>query len=258
MARRKTAARSSRAGRRRAKSAAPRRSARARSTKRSAAKARRTRRLAGKSSRRPARRVAKARRAPRKAARVTRRSAARATRRSTAKGSRPATPARKPSPKGPATPLPALASAPLPPARARRSKAPSLDRVRRQLPEEIVPGPPSSLTFESHASAAQTGRAELIERLNEHTATSPRLTAGDIDANWEEAYSSGDEAPGGDNPTPDQDVVDEIGRALGVEYADNEELKSADKIAGRDRHRWEFDPASAEDYRDRVRDTDEG
>ena len=58
-------------------------------------------------------------------------------------------------------------------------------------------------------------------------------------------------APGGDNPTPDQDVVEEIGRALGVQYDDNEELKSADKIAERDRHRWEFDPASSEDYKDR-------
>jgi hypothetical protein len=121
----------------------------------------------------------------------------------------------------------------------------------------VVPGPPSTLTFESRASAAQTGRAELLERLNAHHETGPRLTAGDIDANWEEAYSSGDEAPGGDNPTPDQDIVDEIGRALGVEYAASEELKSADKIADRDRHRWEFDPASAEDYKDRAKGGDE-
>ena len=38
--------------------------------------------------------------------------------------------------------------------------------------------------------------------------------------------SAGDEAPGGDNPTPDQDIVDDIGKALGVEYQDNEELQS--------------------------------
>jgi hypothetical protein len=35
---------------------------------------------------------------------------------------------------------------------------------------------------------------------------------------------------------------------VGVEYQDNEELKGADKIAKRDKHRWELDPASAEDY----------
>jgi len=79
------------------------------------------------------------------------------------------------------------------------------------------------------------------------------LRAGDVDADWLQAASSGDETPGGENPTPDQDLVDLIGRSLGVEYADNEELKGADKIAARDRHRWELDPQSSEDYRERGR-----
>ena len=48
---------------------------------------------------------------------------------------------------------------------------------------------------------------------------------GDVDVDMESAYFSGDETPGGDNPTPDQDVVDDIGRALGVEYQDGEELR---------------------------------
>ena len=74
---------------------------------------------------------------------------------------------------------------------------------------------------------------------------------GDVDADWESAYRVGDEAPGGDNPTPDQDIVDDIGRAVGVEYEDNEELKGDKKISDRDRKRWELDPASAEDYDDR-------
>lgn len=42
-----------------------------------------------------------------------------------------------------------------------------------------------------------------------------------------------------------------FGKALGVEYQDNEELRGSDKIADRDKHRWELDPASSEDYRDR-------
>ena len=62
---------------------------------------------------------------------------------------------------------------------------------------------------------------------------------------------SGDEAPGGDNPTPDQEVVDDIGKALGIEYQDNEELRSGDKLVDRDRRRWELDPASSEDYKER-------
>jgi len=67
----------------------------------------------------------------------------------------------------------------------------------------------------------------------------------------EDAYFTGEEAPGGDNPTPDQDIVDDIGKALGVEYADNEELKASDKVTERDKHRWELDPASSEDYKER-------
>jgi len=77
------------------------------------------------------------------------------------------------------------------------------------------------------------------------------VTGGDPDVDIEDAYFTGEEAPGGDNPTPDQDIVDDIGKALGVEYEDNEELKGADKVADRDKKRWELDPASSEDYKDR-------
>ena len=65
------------------------------------------------------------------------------------------------------------------------------------------------------------------------------------------AEAVGDEAPGGDNPPPDQDGVEEIGRALGVEYDDDEELQGGDEIAERDRHRWELDPGSSDDFEER-------
>lgn len=138
-------------------------------------------------------------------------------------------------------------------AAAEPRRAVRLDRARRQLidADEPIPGPPSSLNLDQGASAAKSGRQEFQESLDEHTETSPALTAGDVDAAWQDAYAVGDEAPGGDNPTPDQDRVDDIGRALGVEYEDNEELKGAAKLEKRDRNRWELDPASAEDYKDR-------
>jgi hypothetical protein len=100
-------------------------------------------------------------------------------------------------------------------------------------------------------SAVRTGRAEIAEEQAEHASMTPAITGGDVDADLENAYFSGDEAPGGDNPTPDQDIVDDIGRALGVEYQDNEELRSSDKVTARDKKRWELDPASSEDYRER-------
>jgi hypothetical protein len=130
------------------------------------------------------------------------------------------------------------------------TKAPRLDRERRTL-EETVQTPPSSLDMNRRGSAARTGRAEIAETRAEQRGMTTAITAGDADADVEKAYFTGDEAPGGDNPGPDEDVVDDIGKALGVQYEDNEELKASDKITERDKHRWEMDPASSEDYKDR-------
>jgi hypothetical protein len=160
-------------------------------------------------------------------------------------------------------PAPAKVARKTPAAPARKLLAPDLtkrkrvldlDRDRRRVQEDdeiASPTPPSSLGLDRTASAARSGRQELRERYDQHTETSPTLTGGDVDADWESAYSVGDEAPGGDNPTPDQNVVDDIGAAVGVEYDDNEELEGADRIVERDRHRWEFDPASSDDFDER-------
>jgi hypothetical protein len=129
-------------------------------------------------------------------------------------------------------------------------KRPQLDRARKTL-DDIVPTPPSSLNMDRRGTAARSGRAEMADNLRKHGSISPGITGGDVDADFENAYFSGDEAPGGDNPTPDMDVVDDIGKALGVQYNDNEELKASDKVSERDKHRWELDPASSEDYDDR-------
>jgi hypothetical protein len=137
-----------------------------------------------------------------------------------------------------------------PPSEETRTKASRLDRARRIL-EETVPTPPSSLDMNRRGSAVRTGRAELEQDRELHATMTPAITGGDVDVDVENAYFSGDEAPGGDNPTPDQDVVDDIGRALGVEYQDNEELRASDKVGDRDKRRWELDPASAEDYKER-------
>jgi hypothetical protein len=155
--------------------------------------------------------------------------------------------------RGPTNPMPTKRSTGTAAGAGTIRRAPGLERARRQLREveETLPSPPSSLDLDRRPSAARSGRHELAETRREHNEASPDLTAGDVDADWEDAYSVGDEAPGGDNPTPDQDRVDDIGKALGVQYEDNEELKAADKISQRDRHRWELDPASSDDYRER-------
>jgi hypothetical protein len=137
-------------------------------------------------------------------------------------------------------------------ARPQRGPAPGLNRERRTLADDDLSGAPSSFGFEPKASSAHSGGRELHEKYEHHPGdTGPGITGGDVDADWESAYSVGDEAPGGDNPTPDQDLVDEIGRAVGVQYEDSEELEGEKKIAERDRHRWEYDPASSDDWEDR-------
>ena len=128
-------------------------------------------------------------------------------------------------------------------------KVPRLDRVRRTL-DEMVQSPPSSLDMVRRGTAARTGRAETAESVRNHHGMEG-VVAGELDVDVEDAYFTGDGAPGGDNPTPDQDLVDDIGKSLGVQYEDNEELKGAEKLESRDKHRWELDPASSDDYKDR-------
>jgi hypothetical protein len=158
---------------------------------------------------------------------------------------------------GRTNPMPTKRSTGTPAGAGDSRRSPALDRERKRLREvdETVASPPSSLNPDRvHPSAARSGRSAMRQAKRERTNTSPEMTGGDVDADWEDAYAVGDEAPGGDNPTPDQDRVDDIGRAIGIEYADNEELKGADKVIERDRHRWELDPASAEDYPDHDED----
>ena len=240
---------------------------------------------------RPAKKAAPARAAARKAKRSTKKAVSRAAKPSKAvtRARKPApakAPARRPAAAGrgparksaPATKTPARKAASakagstrVPPAKLARAKAapakaapkakaatnptvppqartaPGLARERRT----VDAGAPSSLGTPRHASAAASGAEELRVRLASYTGSGPEITAGDVDANWEAAESVGDEAPGGDNPTPDQDVVDEIGRALGIEYDDDEELQGGDEIAARDHDRWELDPASSDDFDER-------
>jgi hypothetical protein len=92
---------------------------------------------------------------------------------------------------------------------------------------------------------AEVGRKFVEREFERRHSVSPELTAGDVDARWQEAEDSGAETPGGHVATPDQDNVDEIGRAVGMEFQDNQELSAPGEILSRrDRHRWEMDKRS--------------
>lgn len=98
------------------------------------------------------------------------------------------------------------------------------------------------------------GSKQLADRLQNNQGTDPTLSGGDIDARWDDAESGGDETVGGSTATPGRNDLDAIGEAVGVTYADGEELKIGEKEERRDRHRWELDPASSEDYVDRTKE----
>lgn len=108
--------------------------------------------------------------------------------------------------------------------------------------DEELQGPPPR-----EATITRTDRQrEAEEELAEHTSTSPKLTGGDVDADWQRADSVGEEGVGGSVATPDQDVVDELGEALGVPRAPDEEVRTSDEILEeRDRNRWDQEDTSA-------------
>jgi len=92
-------------------------------------------------------------------------------------------------------------------------------------------------------SESEQGRVVgLVRELIEHHETGPAVSAGDVDADWQRAESSGEEAVGGSVSTPDQDVVDEIGHALGVEQPSAAPLRTSEEILeDRDRRYWEYE-----------------
>ena len=78
------------------------------------------------------------------------------------------------------------------------------------------------------------------------------VTGGDLDDNLYQAEVVGEEAIGGQTPTPDQNVTEEILQATGINAADGEIVQVKEKLDLRDRLRWELKPESAEDYEERL------
>src|SRR5919112_2823478 len=109
---------------------------------------------------------------------------------------------------------------------------------------DFVPDPDIEKFMEEEISRAPKDPDLLAQRLRNNTAASPKDAGGDLDADWEDVNDSGSETVAGDNPTPDQSLVEENAQAIGVSYEDNEELEFIDKIEKRDRDRFELDENS--------------
>jgi hypothetical protein len=109
---------------------------------------------------------------------------------------------------------------------------------------DYVPNPEIEEFMELEIARAPKDPEHLAHRLRDNTAASPRDAGGDLDADWEDVNDSGSETVAGDNPTPDQSLVEENASAIGVTFEDNEELEFIDKIEKRDRDRYELDENS--------------
>ena len=121
------------------------------------------------------------------------------------------------------------------PKRARALVAPS--RSADQEPERHVRS--------GTAIAADALRTGLLPESSRRQAANSRaaetLLVGDPDDDSQANEYVGEDTPGGSTPTPDQNNVDEIGRAYGLQDEDTGALRSAAEVlTRRDRHRPEL------------------
>ncbi len=136
------------------------------------------------------------------------------------------------------------------------TEEPDDEDLRAASEGELISDLPQEMT-ESYGTGLQgqpSDRAgSYSRRSDKHLAqdADPSLTGGDIDANYEQAEAVGDEAVGGTVSTPDQDIVDEVAAAVGLELDDRTDVRISAILEERDDRRWELDPKSSEDYGDR-------
>ncbi|KZL47752.1 hypothetical protein A2T98_21665 [Nodularia spumigena CENA596] len=129
--------------------------------------------------------------------------------------------------------------------------------VKNHHSQEINPDDLAPEITESYGTGVKDmpgyniGGRTLRQRRREYTHTSPEITGGDVDAYWQQEDTVGDEAVGGTAPTPDQNVTDEIGEAVGLPMNDKAFLHTNDILERRDDSRWELDPMSSDDYSER-------
>jgi hypothetical protein len=133
----------------------------------------------------------------------------------------------------------------------------------------VEPGQRAGEPPERHVQSPTAVAAEaLITGVPPPSVTGPRgsevpregdlLRVGDVDTDAFQNANVGDEMPGGDMPTPDQDRVDDIGRAYGVAEADSGALRTSSELLDeRDRRRFELEgPRAPHGTRDADRERD--
>ena len=124
----------------------------------------------------------------------------------------------------------------------RRRSRDEIPKRPRLSPKEESPRGLDSATAVA-AEALRTGVLPASTRRRHDGFEDETLLVGDPDDSSLANEYVGEETPGGSTPTPDQNDVDAIGRAYGLQEEDTGRLQSAgDVLARRDRHRSELRP----------------
>ncbi len=113
----------------------------------------------------------------------------------------------------------------------------SAHEEHREPPRNISP-------TELAADVARSGLAGAEPLEDEPLPGESSLQAGDPDVDPLDNEYTGDQIPGGSTPTPDQNDVDEVGRAYGLPDTADGLVSTEEQVSRRDRARWELDPRS--------------
>lgn len=117
-----------------------------------------------------------------------------------------------------------------------------------ELPQEITESYGTGVIDQPGLS--QDDITILQDSSSEYSSTSSQIGGEDGDPAAEQESATGEQSVGGTAPTPDLDMVDELGAAAGIEIADGAILNTTNMLEHRDESRWELDPSSAEDYQE--------
>lgn len=122
----------------------------------------------------------------------------------------------------------------------RRSQDKTAGLPRSPAVQEASAGPERSPTAVA-AEALRTGVLPESGRGRRTSHADEVILVGDPDDDVMGNQYVGEETPGATAPTPDQNAVDEIGRAYGLQEEDTGALRSAGEVLERrDRHRVEL------------------
>ena len=120
-------------------------------------------------------------------------------------------------------------------------------KVKEVLLADLIVTEDTDLIYKGLANS-NTDQEISLEQLKKNIVANADVTGGDLDDNLYQAEVVGEEAVGGQTPTPDQNVTEKLLQAMGVASVDGEPVNTREKLEQRDQVRWELDPLSSEDY----------